>query len=372
VSADDVVVLGIAAGSVAVVGLLGLVAMHLLRRSTFRVQVLSIPVVAMLAVAVAVAVDARVMFLSAHDGGVVGLTLLVAVPLAVALAAWLGSGVARSARRLTVAAQELAVGLSPQAPHVVSAELTQVAEALAGAGSLVAEARARERAAERSRRELVARVSHDLRTPLAGIKAMAEALEDGVADDPALYLKRLQIEADRLSAMVDTLFLLSRLHAGAVRPVREPTPMHDVVSDAVASIAPTAAPAGVRLTGGAQPDAVADVDVGQVSRALVNLLANAVRHTGAGGTVHVTASRVGDEVLVAVLDGCGGIPDVDLPRLFDVGWRGQGGRSNGPDGGGGLGLAVVRGVVEAHGGCVDVRNAEAGCVFTMHLPAPGA
>lgn len=371
-STDDLVVLGIAAGSVAVVGVLGLLSMHLLRRSSFRVQVLCIPVVAMLAVAVAVVVDARVMFLSAHDGGVVGLTLLVAVPLAVALAAWLGRGVAGSARRLTAAAQDVALGLTPQAPQVVSAELSQVADALSSAGRAVAVARARESAAERSRRELVAHVSHDLRTPLAGIKAMAEALEDGVADDPALYLKRLQVEADRLSTMVDTLFLLSRLHAGAVQPVREPVTVNDLVSDAVATIAPTAAPAGVRLTGGAQADVVADVDVGQVSRAVVNLLANAVRHTPSGGTVKVSASRAGAEVLVAVVDGCGGISEADLPRLFDVGWRGAGGRSSGPDGGGGgLGLAVVRGVVEAHGGSIEVRNCGGGCVFTMHLPAHG-
>ncbi len=362
-------VLGIAAACVSVVGAVGLALMRRLRHRPLGVQVLLIPVVAMLAVTAAVAVDARVMFLSPHDGGVVALTLAAALPLALVLAAALGRDVAGSARRLADAARDVGRGATPVPGAVASRELAGVADALTGAAVALAASRQREQATEASRRELVAWVSHDLRTPLAGIRAMAEALEDGVAEDPAGYHKQLRVEADRLSGMVDTLFLLSRLHAGAVRPVRERVAVGDLVSDAVASARPVASARGVQLAGGADPDAVADLDVGQLSRALANLLTNAVRHTPAAGTVTVTARREGDGVLLEVTDGCGGIPDDDLPRVFDLAWRGERARTSGPDGGGGLGLAVTRGVVEAHGGVVTVANVKGGCRFAVRLPA---
>ncbi len=370
-SPDQLSVLGIAVACVVVVGALGALVLQRLRRRSLRLQVLVIPVIAMLAVAVAIAVDARVMFLSVHDSGVVGLTLAAALPVAVALAAWLGRDVARSARQLERAAQELGRGVVPPAApsaQLASAELTRVGVELANAGRELAAARQREAATENSRRELVAWVSHDLRTPLAGIRAMAEALEDGVADDPDLYHKQLRIEADRLSGMVDTLFLLSRLHAGAMRLVREPMAMNDLVSDAVASIRPVAAARGVQLAGGADADAIASVDPAQLSRALANLLANAVRHTPPDGTVTVTARRDPDAVVLSVQDACGGIADDDLPRVFDLAWRGERARTSGPDGGGGLGLAVTRGIVEAHDGSVTVTNVEDGCRFDVRLP----
>ena len=370
-SPDQLSVLGIAVACVVVVGALGTFVLHRLRRRSLRLQVLVIPVVAMLAVAVAISVDARVMFLSGHDSGVVGLTLAAALPVAVALAAWLGRDVARSARQLERAAHELGQGVVPLAPNarLSSAELTRVGVELANAGRELAAARQRAAATENSRRELVAWVSHDLRTPLAGIRAMAEALEDGVADDPDLYHKQLRIQADRLSGMVDTLFLLSRLHAGAMQLIREPMSLNDLVSDAVASIRPVAAARGVQLTGGSEADAVASVDAAQLARALANLLANAVRHTPPNGTVTVTARREQNVVVISVQDTCGGISDDDLPRVFDLAWRGERARTSGPDGGGGLGLAVTRGIVEAHEGSVTVANIGAGCRFDVHLPA---
>ena len=369
---DQLAVLGIAGSCVVVVGVLGKLLLHRLRHRSLGLQVLLIPVVAMLAVAVAIGVDAQVMFLSGHDSGVVALTLAAAVPVALVLAALLGRDVSRSARRLAESARDLGRGTSPSAGPVASSELTRVAAELADAGRELAAARQRETAVETSRRELVAWVSHDLRTPLAGIRAMAEALEDGVAQDPDQYHKQLRVEADRLSGMVDTLFLLSRLHAGAMRPVREPMELSDLVSDAVASIRPVAAARGVLLTGGADDDAVADVDPAQLSRALANLLANAVRHTPAQGTVTVTARHLHEQVVVSVQDGCGGIADDDLPRVFEMAWRGAQARASGPDGGGGLGLAVTRGIVEAHDGRVAVTNVDGGCRFDVVLPSSPA
>ncbi|MEO7745706.1 MAG: HAMP domain-containing sensor histidine kinase [Actinomycetota bacterium] len=367
-SGDRLSVLGIAVACVLVVGAAGTVVLRRLRQRSLGLQMLVVPVVALVAVAVAVAVDAQVMFLSGHDSTVIALTLAAAMPFAALIAAWLGRDVSRSARRLAQTARALGRGEVVVTAPMASSELSSVAHELAVAGHDLAEARSREVAVETSRRELVAWVSHDLRTPLAGIRAMAEALEDGVVDDPDLYHKQLRIEADRLSGMVDTLFLLSRLHAGALRPVREPLALSDLVSDAVASIRPVAAARGVHLTGGADPDAVASVDASQLSRALANLLVNAVRHTPADGIVRVTARREADEVVLAVQDGCGGIPDTELPRVFDLAWRGERARTSGPDGGGGLGLAVTRGIVEAHDGTVGVVNVDGGCRFDVRLP----
>jgi signal transduction histidine kinase len=242
-----------------------------------------IPFVALVAVAVAIFVDAQVMFLSGHDSAVVGMALAAALPVAVLLAGLLGRDLSRSARQLAESAHDLGTGAQLSQQPVASVELANVARSLSTASIDLAAARQREEAAERARRDLVAWVSHDLRTPLAGIRAMAEALEDGVVDDPEAYHKQLRIEADRLSGMVDTLFLLSRLHAGALQLVREPLALHDLVSDTVASIRPVAAARGVEITGGADADAVASVDASLVSRALTNLLANAVRHTDRGG-----------------------------------------------------------------------------------------
>jgi signal transduction histidine kinase len=126
---------------------------------------------------------------------------------------------------------------------------------------------------------------------------------------------------------------------------------------------------GVRLTGEADGPLVIEADPRKLSRLLSNLVANAVRYTPAGGRVHVAASSEGDMVLMTVSDGCGGIPEADLARVFDPSWRGTEARTPGADGGAGLGLAIVRGIVEAHRGAVGVVNTGNGCRFEVRLPA---
>lgn len=237
------------------------------------------------------------------------------------------------------------------------------------------EARDRERRAEAARRELVAWISHDLRTPLAGLRAMAEALEDGVVAEPAEvaeYHRRMRVETERLTAMVDDLFDLSRLHAGTLRLTPGPTVLADLVSDAVAAARPVARARGVHLAGRADPDAARLLSAASLSRVIANLVDNALRHTPPDGTVTLEAGAVPNGIRVAVSDQCGGIPADDLPRLFEVGFRGSRARSPRDDGGGGLGLAIARGLVEAAGGSVEVANSGGGCRFTVRLPAPAA
>ncbi len=173
------------------------------------------------------------------------------------------------------------------------------------------EVRLRERQMEASRRELVAWVSHDLRTPLAGLRAMAEALEDGVVGDPetvADYHRRIRMETDRMASLVDDLFELSRINAGALQLTLDSVSLGDVVSDAVASAAPVAAARGVRLVaadGGLANGAGSEPEL---SRVVANLLRNAIRHTPSDGTVTLTGGQDDSAGWVAVTDGCGGIP----------------------------------------------------------------
>jgi signal transduction histidine kinase len=243
---------------------------------------------------------------------------------------------------------------------------------LARASMWAVEARERERRAEAGRRELVAWVSHDLRTPLAGLRAMAEALEDGVVEDPetvADYHRRIRGETDRMSGLVDDLFELSRINAGALRLSLAAVSLGDVVSDAVASAAPLAAAARVRLVAGDGDWPTVQGSEPELSRIVANLLRNAIRHTPSDATVTVTGGQDGAGGWLAVSDGCGGIPESDLPRVFDVAFRGASARTPEKDAGGGLGLAIVRGLVEAHRGRVAVRNVDGGCRFVVHLPS---
>lgn len=230
------------------------------------------------------------------------------------------------------------------------------------------EARARERAAEASRRELVAWISHDLRTPLAGIRAMAEALADGVVarrDEVAEYAGRISTEAEALSGMVDDLFELSRITAGALRLTLSEVPLADVVSEVVAAESPVASRKGVRLRADAATWPVVLGSDPELARVVRNLLSNAIRHTPPDGTVAVRVDVDGSSALLRVDDGCGGIPEADLPRVFEVAFRGTPHRQ---PVGGGLGLAIARGLVEAHQGTIDARNHGRGCRFEVRLP----
>jgi signal transduction histidine kinase len=248
-------------------------------------------------------------------------------------------------------------------------ELSELAAELSVAYERLEAAHARERALETSRRELVAWVSHDLRTPLAGLRAMAEALEDEVVTDAATvhrYHSQIRVESDRLSAMVDDLFELSRIHAGALRLSRQRVGLGELVSETVAGTEPLARAKGVRLSGMAHDVLPVEVDAAELGRALRNLVVNAIRHTPEDQGVQIVAGVEQGMACVTVSDACGGIPDEDLPRLFDVAFRGEAART--PGGGAGLGLAIARGIVEAHAGEIGVSNAGEGCRFVVRLP----
>lgn len=205
---------------------------------------------------------------------------------------------------------------APDGP--ATAELAALSTELAITSTKLAASRERERALETSRRELVAWISHDLRTPLAGLRAMAEALEDGVAADPDHYLKQIRTEVESLDAMVGDLFELSRIHAGSLTLSFSRMSLYDLVGDALAGADPLAREHGVRLVGARVEPVPVEVDGKETSRVLGNLLVNAIRRTPADGTVAVAAERSPDGVMLSVTDGCGGIPEEDVPRVFDT------------------------------------------------------
>ena len=288
------------------------------------------------------------------------------------VAMFVGRRVTRASRAISSAVQgvgENGVYVAP--PLTLPAELRELSDELAVTHERLAQARSRERALEASRRELVAWVSHDLRTPLAGLRAMAEALEDQVVIDPrevSQYHTQIRREVDRLTVMIDDLFELSRIHAGALRLSKRMVGLEDLVAEVVASAEPVARHKGVRLSGAAVRGMPVLVDTAEMGRALRNLVTNAIRHTPSDGGVDVLAEVQSGMACVSVSDACGGIPPGDLPRVFDVAFRGESARTPGPQEGAGLGLSIARGIVEAHSGQIAVRNAGPGCQFLIRLP----
>jgi signal transduction histidine kinase len=368
-----------AVGAALAAGGLGAAGLRLLGRRSLAAQSTLVSLTAVGAVAGGALFAAKAMFLSPHDLSVL-VVMLVAAGTAGTLAALaLGDRIGRASRRLGSVARSIGDGQwsGPQGAgsageRPTAREFAALAAELEAMSHRLEETRTRERALESSRRELVAWVSHDLRTPLAGIRAIAEALEDGVVTDAgevARYYRTLRRETDRLAGLVDDLFELSRITAGALRLELERASLGDLVSDALAAAMPGASAKGVRLEGRLVGGAVdLDLSVPEIARVFRNLLENAIRHTPSDGAVRVEAGVRGGHAEVSVDDACGGIPPQDLDRVFDLAFRGEAARTPGADGGAGLGLAIARGIVEAHRGEILVENRGEGCRFTVRLP----
>jgi signal transduction histidine kinase len=230
---------------------------------------------------------------------------------------------------------------------------------------------------EASRRDLIAAVSHDLRTPLASMRAMVEALNDGVVTDPqtvSRYLHTIQSETQHLTSLIDDLFELSQIDAGALRLHLEPTSIEDLVSDALESMRAQADKKNVHLQGhveGAPPRV--PLDATRMQRVLYNLIQNAIRHTPNDGTITLTVRGAPDRVELTVADSGEGIPVGDLPHVFDRFYRGERARTRDkhePGPGAGLGLAIAKGIVEAHGGTIRAASQPGeGAAFYVVLPS---
>ena len=341
----------------------GLIAALALRRlPTLRLQLAGLALVASLLPLGAVVLSGVVMFDTAHD-----VVLLAAAAasstVALAAAALVGRAITRPVDRLEATSAALAGGdLAARADETGPAELRHLAQATNEMAIKLEEL-------FDARRQLVAWASHDLRTPIASLQAMVEALEDGLAE-PADYLPMMREQVRALGMLVDDLFELARIDAGALTLELRDAPVAGLVETTVRGLQPQAAARRVLLEARLDDvEARARCAPDKVERVLYNLVANALRHTPTDGSVAVLVRPQEREVLVTVEDSGEGIPPEALRRAFDRFWRAD--RARPRDGGGaGLGLAIARGLVEAQGGRIWAENRPGGgASVSFTLPA---
>lgn len=296
------------------------------------------------------------------------LALVIGGALALVLILTLSRTVLRPVRDLTTAVRRMERGdLSARVVTGAGDEIGQLARSF----NAMAEALARQ---ETLRRDMVSDVAHELRTPLANLRCQIEALEDGLAQPDAATIRSLRDETLLLARLVEDLQQLSLAEAGALRLAREPLAPAALLEQALAALRPAAEEADVMLEADAAP-ALPPVqgDRERVAQVLRNLVTNALQHTPAGGRVTMEARAVADAVEFTVRDTGRGIPVEHLPLVFERFHRVDPSRAR-ATGGAGLGLAIVRRLVEAHGGAVRVESEEGrGATFAFTLPlAPPA
>lgn len=321
---------------------------------------------------------ARAMFISGHDRSILLTMLLFASMLAVGISLYGAAPLARRVEQLRRATTRVAGGdLAAGVPVEGRDELAGLAEDFNHMARELARAAARERESEEARRNLVAAVSHDLRTPLASARALIEAVSDGLAEDAATrdrYLDSALGELEKLGRLVEDLFELSRIDAGVLRLEMEEVSLRDIVSDTISGLRHQAESKGVRLVGDV-PDGLDPVlaDAPRLQRLLYNLVGNALRHTPPEGTVLLSAVPTDGVLRVEVSDTGEGIPPEDLPRVFDPSFTGEESRTGTEGPRAGLGLAIARGLVEAHGGEIraeSVPGRGARFSFTIRRASP--
>jgi signal transduction histidine kinase len=356
--------LGVAGGGGGLIALLLIRPAVLGRLGGVRAQLVGAGLIGSLLLLGMMLAGARAMFISGHDLALLLTMLTFAAALSVGFGLLYAMPLASRIERVRAGTERIAGGELGSEVRVeghdevagLARDFNQMARALERAAQ-------REREMERARRDLVAAVSHDLRTPLASTRAMIEALADGVATDPQTerrYLASASRELEHLSRLVDDLFELARIDAGVLELTLEEASLHDLISDTISGFQPQAEQKGVHLIG----EVSGDVDPvlanpPRLQRVLHNLVSNALRHTPPDGTVALRAATEGSVARVEVSDTGEGIAAEDLPLVFEPSFRGELSRTRqGKDDtpGAGLGLAIARGLVEAHGGTMHVES----------------
>jgi signal transduction histidine kinase len=337
-----------------------LLALILRRAPTLWLQLAGLAVMSVVLPLAAVLLSGWVMF---HMGADVEILAVAAGSATAAAGAGLviARSITRSFQRVRDSAQRLAAGdlaarvTTPGHPAEV-AQLATSFNAMAASIEGLFDAK----------RELVAWASHDLRTPLTSMRAMLEAIEDGLAE-PSQYLPTLHEQVRLLSTLVDDLFELARIDAGALTLELRQTRIADLVDSTLRGLEPEAAVLNVGLAADLDHDVVATVAPEKIERVLYNLLTNALQHTPADGSVAVRLERRDLELLVHVEDTGDGLPADTSELVFERFWRADPAR---PRNGAGLGLAIARGIVEAHGGRIWAENRDGGGArVSFTLPA---
>ena len=357
-------VLAGAGGGIGLCGMLLTRPAVLRRFGSVRSQLVGVGLVGNLLLVGTVVAGATAMFISLRDLWILLPMLLFASLLAFGLSLRGASPLGRHIDRIRTGTARLAGGeFETELPVEGHDEVADLARDFNRMVVRLREMTERERGLERARRDLIASVSHDLRTPLAATLALVEAVADNVAPDPqteARYLSSARRELANLGRLVSDLFELVQIDAGVLRPNLEPASLHDLISDTLASFQPQAQLGGVRLIGEA-PENVDPVlmDLPRLGRVLQNLISNSLRYTPAGGAVSVRTELQGELVRVEIADTGRGISPVDLPHIFERSFRGEKPWTRPQEegiAGTGLGLAIAQGLVEAHGSTISVES----------------
>lgn len=320
---------------------------------------------------VGVAVIAALMFVSSHDAFTNVLLLLFAGALAAYASGLIASAVMHDIQ--DVRAALVAVGEGADRPVLDAASGDEIGELAKRTNSMIAKLDQREMerdAAETARRDLIAAISHDLRTPLASLQVLAEAIEDGMVDEQThhRYLEQMSINIRSLGNLIEDLFELSRLEAGDIQWSMQQVRLDELVEETVEAVVVQAEQKRVEVVAHV-PDGLAPARANpeKLQRVLFNLIQNAIRHTPADGSVTVAASVNGGTIEVEVADTGEGIGVDDRERVFEPFFRGG---SEGPRTrkGAGLGLTICRAIVEAHGGEIWLAESDAGTRIRFTLP----
>lgn len=320
-----------------------------------------------------VLVTAWQMFINPHDRTLATILLIFATCIAIAIGYFLSAALTDKINALRAAARAIAGGaLSTRVRVPGQDEVSELAESFNNMATQLENAATKQREVETLRRELVAWVGHDLRTPLTSVRAIVEALADGMVDDPATearYLRTAKRDIYALSLLIDNLFEMAQIDAGGLKLDRQANSLSDLVSDTLESFRTLADEKGVTLQGHVTPDVdPVEMDARLIGRVLTNLISNGLRHTPTGGTVHVYARSGSGGVEVSVRDSGEGIRPEDLPHIFEQFYRGEKSRSR-ATGGAGLGLAIAQSFVQAHGGAIWAESKVGeGTRFIFFLP----
>lgn len=325
-------------------------------------------------VLLALVVVALLMVISGHDAALLAAIVAAAGAVAVVAAKLVADGILGDVEAIRDGLT--AVGRGQRDVKIETAAGDELGELAVEANAMIARLRAEEAARDQSdtaRRDLVAAVSHDLRTPITSLRLLAEAVGDDIVDGETRrgYIDRMRTHIDALSALIDDLFELSRLEAGDIRWSLEQVPLRDLVGETVEAMRVQAEVKGVMVLAEV-PEALrpARANPEKLQRVLFNLIQNAIRHTPSDGSVVVRAEPVADGIEVEVADDGDGIAPEERERVFTAFYRG-GSDSARTGAGAGLGLAVSRAIVEAHGGRIWLAETPVGTRVRFSLPAAG-
>jgi signal transduction histidine kinase len=303
--------------------------------------------------------------------------ILIALLVSLVMAFWIADWISKPLQRITEATRSMAGGEFESIPLQGPGEVKALAQAFNEMAGQV-------QASQRSQRDFIANVSHDLKTPLTSIQGFAQAVLDGAASDPQSLQRAASIiyeEAGRMHRMVQDLLELARLDSGATGLEQEPLQIAVILQSVIEQFAPQLAQQQATLSSHIDPALpLLQGDAERLARVFTNLLENALNYTPPGGQVEISALLAAGWVEIRIADQGPGIPEDELGRIFERFYQTDKSRARRQPGGVGLGLAIAREIVQAHGGSISAHNRQStaspegvtGSVFVVRLPLPGA